>query len=145
MVKQDRPDKASWSIWCRLLSLFSSTNHKLHRSLKSWTSFGNSLRQHWPFLYSPSLHLLYHHFENCFRSHQEIPPNLFNFTSLKLFTISLMIPFLLTQLISLLEGAPLPPPQRLLPTVPSHSTTTLPPMSTNYPTTMLCSSKVSTS
>jgi hypothetical protein len=76
MVKQDHPDKSSWSIWRRLLSLFSSSNDKLHQSLQSWTSFGNSLRRQWPFLYSPSLHLVYHHFENCFESHHEIRPNL---------------------------------------------------------------------
>jgi hypothetical protein len=84
MVKQDRPNEASWSIWRRLLSLFSSTNDKLHQSLQSWTSFGNSLWQQWPFLCSPSLHLLYHHFENCFESHHEIRPNLFDlFSSLE--------------------------------------------------------------
>jgi hypothetical protein len=41
-VKQDRSDKASWTLWQRLLSLFCSTDKKLHRSLTSWTSMAIS-------------------------------------------------------------------------------------------------------
>jgi hypothetical protein len=83
MVKQDRLDEASWTLWRRLLSLFSSSNDKLHMSLKSWTSLGDLLRRHWTFLYSPTLHLLYTHYQNSFESCPEIRPNIFNCTPLE--------------------------------------------------------------
>jgi hypothetical protein len=83
MVKQDRPDEASWTPWRRLLSLFSSTNDKLYRSLKSWTYLGDLLRRDWTFLYYPTLHLLYRRYQKSFESCPEIRPNIFNYTSLE--------------------------------------------------------------
>jgi hypothetical protein len=84
MVKQDRPDEGSWTLWRRLLSLFCSTDDKLHRSLTSWTSTGDLLRRHWPFLYSPTLHLLFRQYQNSFESCTETRPHIFNYISLEI-------------------------------------------------------------
>jgi hypothetical protein len=74
-VKQARPDKTLWSLWRRLLSLFSDNRNRLHQSLHSWTSSGEHLRQSWPFLYSPSRSTY---------SSAELRPNIFDFTPLKI-------------------------------------------------------------
>jgi hypothetical protein len=52
IVKQDRPGQTSWSLWRRLLSLFSDNCNILHQSLRSWTSSGKHLQRSRPFLYS---------------------------------------------------------------------------------------------
>jgi hypothetical protein len=109
MVKQDRPDQASWTLWRRLLSLFCSTDDKLYRSLTSWTSTGDFLRRHWPFLYSPTLHLLFRRYQNSFESCTKTRPHIFNYIPLEIVNHlpdNVQSPSM--QLTSLLDGEHLP-------------------------------------
>jgi hypothetical protein len=82
-VKQDKPDQWSWSLWRRFLSLFSDNHNKLHKSLRSWTSSGQHLCRSWPFLYSPSLHILYRRYRISFEACAKLRPNIFDFTPLE--------------------------------------------------------------
>jgi hypothetical protein len=133
------------SSWRRLLSLFSNNHNKLHKSLRLWTSSGQHLCRSWPFLYSPSLHILYRHYPNSFEACVKLCPNIFDFTPLE------TTHHLPNNSISV--DAKVTPPAGSLPILPwsqtilmkrSHFTWNLTTMSTLSQTTMQCSSNEST-
>ena len=56
---QERPGLLAWRTWRRFLHLFSSSDGTLFQPLGPWLYPFMSLRRRWPYLYSPSLDLLF--------------------------------------------------------------------------------------
>jgi hypothetical protein len=56
---QERPGPAAWQAWRKFLRTFTDPSGKLNRPLGNWLHESSDLYRGWPFLFSPSLNLLF--------------------------------------------------------------------------------------